>query len=108
MDMNRLLETATEAADVGRRTAEALEQGGTCNLDMCAVFLSGARSHEVVDGLRQVGLFAWYRTTGLWKGAYLISPPTRKQGNPRMRAAEEMSKVFVRAGYKSMVYYQMD
>lgn len=83
---------------------------GTCNFDQCAVDVRELGASEaMLKGLLAHGqLRGYYRSSGMWEGSMLISPPMSAQAGLRTVQAEAMTAAFKAAGFKATTYYQMD
>ena len=83
---------------------------GTCNFDKCAVDVRELGASEaMLKGLLHHGqLQGNYRSSGMWEGSMLISPPMGAQAGLRTVQAEAMTAAFKAAGFKATTYYQMD
>ena len=83
------------------------DDGGTCNFDAPALFLTDWKKKLVEAAARTagVGCFEW---EFLNSKAYVFSVRGAGQGYTRTKAAEAMSHYLKEQGYETMVYYQMD
>ena len=83
------------------------DDGGTCNFDAPALFLTDWKKKLVEAAARTagVGCFEW---EFLNSKAYVFSVRGAGQGYTRTKAAEAMSHYLKEQGYEAMVYYQMD
>lgn len=83
------------------------DDGGTCNFDAPALFLTDWKKKlaEAAARTAGVGCFEW---EFLNNKAYVFSVRGAGQGYTRTKAAEAMSHYLKEQGYEAMVYYQMD
>lgn len=81
------------------------DDGGTCNFDAPALFLTGwnKRLVEAAAKTAGVGCFEWE----LLK-AYVFTVRGAGQGYTRTKAAEAMCQYLKEQGYEAGMYYQMD
>jgi|APSaa5957512622_1039677.scaffolds.fasta_scaffold05515_13 hypothetical protein len=111
IDFDLLRTVAISARDFAHLRARTAPTGGTCNMDKCALDLGRHRrttQAKVEKLFEELGIFAWRRGSGLWKGCYLLSAGVPYQGHPNTVAAEAMTQIFKDFGFKAATYYQMD
>lgn len=86
---------------------EGDDDGGTCNLDACAVKLPRWREALVERAAKEAGThsFVWE----LWGSKdFVFCPDTNGQGNKRSRNADAMTDYMRQLGYDALEYSQMD
>jgi len=111
IDFDLLRTTATSARAYAHLQASKAQTGGTCNMDKCALDLGRHRKTtqaKVEKLFEELGIFCWRRTSGMWKGMYLLGTGVPYQGHPNTVAAEAMTQIFKDFGFKACTYYQMD
>ena len=111
INFDLLRETAIKARAEGIAAAHSAQRGGTCNMDKCAIDFGRHRKTtqaKVEKLFDELGIFCYRRSSGLWKGMYLISTGVPYQGHPNTVAAEAMTQIFRDAGFGACTYYQMD
>ena len=99
-DLKAALTAALEAAD-------AVDDGGTCNLDAAALFLPRWNQKLVEQAAKEAGTrcFAW----SLFGGKrFVFNTPNVGQARKNEEAAEAMTKVLKNLGYDAFCYQQMD
>lgn len=81
------------------------DDGGTCNFDAPALFLTGWNKSLVEAAAKAagVGCFEWRNSK-----AYVFTVRGAGQGYTRTKAAEAMCRYLKEQGYKAGMYYQMD
>jgi hypothetical protein len=105
IDYRKLTEDLRKAR-IAAQEASKGEDGGTANLDTVTIELPRAREERVEQAAADAGLNV---SKINWIGVrYFIYPPACGQGNARVRATRAMQKVFDDAGYKTLMYQQMD
>ena len=111
IDFDLLRTTATSARAYAHKRARETAEGGTCNMDKCALNFgrhSKATQAKIEALFRSLRINVYRRTAGMWKGYYLIDAGVGAQGNPNCVAAEAMTQIFQDFGFKAVTYYQMD
>lgn len=81
------------------------DDGGTCNFDAPALFLTGWNKKLVEAAAKTagVGCFEWE-----FLKAYVFTVRGAGQGYTRTKAAEAMCQYLKEQGYEAGMYYQMD
>lgn len=97
------LKTALKAA---MKAAEGIDDGGTCNLDACAVTLPRWRESLVKQAAKEAGThcFIW----NCYGKSFVFNPPSVGQANRNSAAAEAMTRTMTELGYSAIDYCQMD
>lgn len=93
-----LAKVIPEAIQAGQAAADAVEDGGTCNMDRAILYLPGARESSV----KAAGINAFRLTR------YFALSCSFGQANKNTKGVRAVSKFLKDKGYDASIWYQMD
>lgn len=103
----KLSQDLAYAAGKAKTIASILEDGGTCNMDSCKLYLPGWNSKKVEQAARAAGVGCF--VYNLWGSKSFVFPlRIAAQADARSAAAEAMRDCMKARGYDAAMYYQMD
>ena len=106
MDLEKLTEDLKAAIKEARRAAEAVEDGGACNLD--TLFISTRKGVGLERAIEAAGAKSSWISSSMWRG-YFVHFGALGQANKNTAAVEAACESMRRAGWdKFTVYYQAD
>lgn len=107
MDWNKLVTDLREANAAAKAAADAVDDGGTANLDSVFLRLPRMREVKVLQAIKDAGLYC--RAKREWIGpGYMITPTSGGQGNKRARAVTEMCAQMRLRGWDVLAYRKVD
>lgn len=107
MDWNKLVTDLREANAAAKAAADAIDDGGSANLDSVFLRIPRQREEKVLQAISDAGLYC--RRKREWIGAgYMITPTCGGQANKRAKAVEVMKKELNDRGWDALGFYQMD
>lgn len=103
----KLSKDLADAAREARIIAGILEDGGTCNMDSCKLYLPGWNGKKVEQAAKAAGVGCF--VYNLWGSKSFVFPVyLSAQADARTAGAEAMRDVLKARGYDAAMYYQMD
>jgi hypothetical protein len=113
LDREKLLRDLRDAQAAALKAVEGTkEDGGSSNFDAATLSFPGyARTvyAEVEAVAKEAGVLVHLRSSGTWKGTFILGVPSYGQGDRRTAQAEAMHKLLLQRGWAtSGMYYQMD
>lgn len=99
------LERAIQRAEAYAQKYANTEDGGTCNFDAPAIKVEASEKQmKMLDWVT----YKWGKRDTDGRTWYVLDLNLSGQGNRRTRMAEAVCEYLKLAGYKTMMYYQMD
>lgn len=105
---DKLTEILTKAVEKAKEVAETTDDGGTCNLDHCIVFLKNYNKEKTLKAITDSGLTGYKTKTWCGTPCFALSNPVFAQGFRRTEQAEAIRDFLNKNGYEASVNYIID
>ena len=87
--------------------AQTGNDGGTCNLDATFLILKGWREKEVLEAIKNAGLYCGGKMEWIGMG-YMLNVSNGNQGNDRTRIRDKFAEILKNKGYDVIHFDMMD
>ncbi|MBD2704438.1 hypothetical protein IC229_27605 [Spirosoma sp. BT702] len=108
LDLEQLTADVKAALEAGKLAADAIDDGGACNMDGVVLSIPMIRERKVVEALAKAGVTTNKGDWGWCGRGYMINPTSDGQANKRHVASEAIGNHLRDAGYDATNFYLMD